>query len=167
MDAQGSKKIIFLLLGITLTSLNAQHIMNATGATATGNGGSVTYSVGQVAIENSSGADGSVARGVQHAYEIFEVSEDPTQYRENYKGIALSVSAKFSPNADMLMLQVPNIGSLKLTFQLFSLQGKVLTSQDITQPQTIIDMSQMAPASYFAKVMQGSVAVKTFKIIKN
>ena len=167
MNAKGSKKVILLLLGLALTTLYAQQTLNATGSTATGTGGSATYSVGQVAYETNTSAEGSVAQGVQHAYEIFEINEGPVQFRDTYKGISISVSAKLSPNADLLLLQIPNLGASKVTFQLFTLQGKLVQSQDITQMQTDIDMSQLHPAAYFAKIMQGSVALKTFKINKN
>jgi hypothetical protein len=83
-----------------------------------------------------------------------------------HKGVTLSVSAKLSPNTDLLLLQIPYLGASKVTFQLFTLQGKLVQSQDITHMQTDIDMSRLSPAPYFAKIMQGSVALKTFKIIK-
>ena len=167
MNAKGSKKVILLLLGLALTTLYAQQTLNATGSTATGTGGSATYSVGQVAYETNTSAEGSVAQGVQHAYEIFEINEGPAQFRDTYKGISISVSAKLSPNTDLLLLQIPNLGASKITFQLFTLQGKLVQSQSITQMQTDIDMSRLSPAPYFAKIMQGQAAIKTFKIIKN
>lgn len=146
MNAKGSKKVILLLLGLALTTLYAQQTLNATGSTATGTGGSATYSVGQVAYETNTSAEGSVAQGVQHAYEIFEINEGPVQFRDTYKGISISVSAKLSPNTDLLLLQIPNLGASKVTFQLFTLQGKLVQSQSITQMQTDIDMSRLSPA---------------------
>ena len=101
MNAKGSKKVILLLLGLALTTLYAQQTLNATGSTATGTGGSATYSVGQVAYETNTSAEGSVAQGVQHAYEIFEINEGPVQFRDIYKGISISVSAKLSPNTGL------------------------------------------------------------------
>jgi hypothetical protein len=160
-------QLAMLLLGLALTTSYAQQATNATGSTAVGTGGSATYSVGQIANETNTSAEGSVAQGVQHAYEIFEVSEGPVQFREIYKGVTLSVSAKLTPNTDLLLLQIPNLGASKVTFQLFTLQGKLVQSHNITQMQTDIDMNSLSPAPYFAKIMQGNVALKTFKIIKN
>ncbi|MGI6479933.1 MAG: T9SS type A sorting domain-containing protein [Salinivirgaceae bacterium] len=47
------------------------------------------------------------------------------------------------------------------------MNGKLLLNEKITGNQTSIVMSNLVPATYFVKVIQGSKEVKTFKIIKN
>ena len=54
-----------LLLGLGLTGLQAQESVNATGGDASGSGGSVSYSVGQITYQTHTGINGSVAEGVQ------------------------------------------------------------------------------------------------------
>jgi len=44
-----------LLLGLGLTGLQAQESVNATGGNASGSGGSVSYSVGQVVTSHTQG----------------------------------------------------------------------------------------------------------------
>jgi hypothetical protein len=160
-------RFTMLLLGIALTTLYAQLSINTAGGSVSGSGGSASYSVGQIAYETNTSAEGSVAQGVQHAYEIFEITEDPVPFYEIRKGITLSVTVKLIPNTDLLLLHIPNLGASQITFQLFTLQGKLVQSHNITQMQTDIDMSRLSPAPYFAKIMQGSATIKTFKIIKN
>ena len=63
-----------LLLGLVLTGLQAQTSVNATGTNASGSGGTVSYSVGQVVYTNNTGTNGSVAQGVQQAFEILVVT---------------------------------------------------------------------------------------------
>ncbi|MGC8754863.1 MAG: hypothetical protein ACP5QJ_07625, partial [Thermosulfidibacteraceae bacterium] len=63
-----------LLLGLGLTGLQAQESVNATGGNASGNGGTVAYSVGQVVYTTNTGTNGSVAQGVQQPFEISVVS---------------------------------------------------------------------------------------------
>ena len=46
------------------------------------------------------------------------------------------------------------------------MNGKLLQSEKITGNQTSIVMSNLVPATYFVKVIQGNKEVKTFKIIK-
>ena len=58
-----------LLLGIGLTA-KAQQANPAAGGDATGSGGSVAYSVGQIVYTTHTGTTGSVAQGVQQPYEI-------------------------------------------------------------------------------------------------
>jgi hypothetical protein len=67
------KKLILsalLLSGLGLTGLQAQEVIPAVGGNASGSGGSVSYSVGQVAYQTHTGTNGSVVEGVQQPYEI-------------------------------------------------------------------------------------------------
>lgn len=151
-----------LLLGLGLTGLQAQESINATGGDASGGGGSVSYSVGQVVYTTNTGTSGSVSEGVQQPYEILVVTAI-----EEAKGINLSVSAYPNPTTDYLTLRIDEFEISNLSFQLFDMNGKLLQNEKITGNQTSIVMSNLVPATYFVKVVQGNKEVKTFKIIKN
>ncbi|MDD4641807.1 MAG: T9SS type A sorting domain-containing protein [Bacteroidales bacterium] len=151
-----------LLLGLGLTGLQAQESVNATGGDALGSGGSASYSVGQVVYTTNTGTNGSVAQGVQQAFEISVVTG-----LEEAKGINLSVSAYPNPTTDYLTLEVKDVELLNLHFQMYDMNGKLLQNEKITGNQTSIVMSNLVPATYFVKVIQGNKEVKTFKIIKN
>jgi len=150
-----------LLLGLGLTGLQAQTSFNATGDNASGNGGSVSYSVGQVVYTTNTGANGSVAQGVQQPYEISQITGI-----EEAKGINLTVSAYPNPTADYLTLTVKDVELSTLHFQLYDMNGKLLQSEKITGNQTSIVMSNLVPATYFVKVIQSNKEVKTFRVIK-
>ena len=151
-----------LLLGLGLSGLQAQESVNATGGNANGSGGSVNYSIGQVVYQTHTGTNGSLAQGVQQAYEISVVTAI-----ERAKGINLSVTAYPNPTTNYLTLEVKDFELSTLSFQLYDFNGKLLQSEKITGSQTSIVMSNLVPASYFVKVIQGNKEVKTFKIIKN
>jgi len=151
-----------LLLGLGLTGLQAQESVNATGGNASGSGGSASYSVGQVVYTTNTGTSGSVAQGVQQAFEISVVTAI-----EEAKGINLSVTAYPNPTTDYLTLRIDEFEISNLSFQLYDMSGKLLQSEKITGNQTSIVMSNLVPANYFVKVIQGNKEVKTFKIIKN
>ena len=151
-----------LLLGLGLTGLQAQTSINATGGDATGGGGSATYSVGQVAYQTHTGTSGTVSEGVQQPFEISVVTG-----LEEAKGINLSVSAYPNPTTDYLTLSIAEFEISNLSYQLYDMSGKLLQNEKITGNQTSIVMSNLVPATYFVKVIQGSKEVKTFKIIKN
>lgn len=150
-----------LLLGLGLTGLQAQTSVNATGGNASGSGGTVAYSVGQVVYTTNTGTNGSVAQGVQKPFEISVVTAI-----EEAKGINLSVSAYPNPTTDNLTLEVKDFKLSTLHFQLYDMSGKLLQSEKITGNQTSIVMSNLVPANYFVKVVQNNKEVKTFKIIK-
>ena len=72
--------IFFLTAGLLWAGIaQAQESANASGGVATGSGGTVAYSIGQVAYTTNTGSNGSVAQGVQHAYEIFTVGIKETE----------------------------------------------------------------------------------------
>ena len=156
------KLSVVLLLGLGLTGLQAQESINATGGNALGSGGSASYSVGQVVYTTNTGTNGSVAQGVQQAFEISVVTG-----LEEAKGINLSVSAYPNPTTDYLTLEVKDVELLNLHFQMYDMNGKLLQNEKITGNQTSIVMSNLVPATYFVKVIQGNKEFKTFKIIKN
>lgn len=150
-----------LLLGFGLTVIQAQESVNATGGNASGSGGSTSYSVGQVAYQTHTGTNGSVAEGVQQAYEISVVTGI-----EEAKGISLSVSAYPNPTTDYLILVVKDFELSDLHFQLYDMNGKLLQNGKITGDQTSIVMSNHLPAHFFVKLIQGNKEIKTFKVIK-
>lgn len=159
------KKLQFttvLLLGIGLAGLHAQEANPATGGNASGSGGSVSYSVGQVMYTTSSETTGSVAHGVQQPYEISVVTAIDIA-----KGITLSLSVYPNPAADFVTLKVENYKTQNLSCQLFDVYGKLIKSKKLEGIETGIDMNNLIPATYFLKVLENSKEFKTFKIIKN
>ncbi len=163
----GLKLSAVLLLGLGLTTLQAQTSTNATGGNASGSGGTVSYSVGQVAYQTHTGTSGSVSEGVQQPYEISAVTG-----LEEAKGINLSVSAYPNPTTDYLTLEIEGEVKTQYIASLYDMNGKLLRSEKITGKQTSIVMSNLVPATYFVKVTvktQGIAyqEVKTFKVIKN
>jgi hypothetical protein len=153
---------VVLLLGLGLTGLQAQESVNASGGNASGGGGSASYSVGQVVYTTNTGTSGSVAQGVQQPYEISVVTAI-----EEAKGINLSVSAYPNPTTDYLTLRIDEFDISNLSYHLYDMKGNLLQNKIITGNQTSIVMSNLLPATYFVKVVQGNKELKTFKIIKN
>ena len=66
-------KTTFLILFIFISLVSiSQESVNASGGNATGSGGSISYTIGQIDYIEASGVGGSVNQGIQQAYEIFE-----------------------------------------------------------------------------------------------
>ena len=151
-----------LLLGLGLTGLQAQESVNATGGNASGGGGSVSYSVGQVVYTTNTGTTGSVAQGVQQPYEISVVTGI-----EEAKAINLSVTAYPNPTTNYLTLRIDEFEISNLSCQLYDMNGKLLQNEKITGNQTSIVMSNLVPSTYFVRVINGNQSIKEFKIIKN
>ena len=151
------------LLGLGLTGLQAQTAVPATGGNASGSGGTVNYSVGQVVYTtNTGGSNGTVAQGVQQPFEISVVTG-----LDEAKGINLAFSAYPNPTTDFLNLKVENYNNTNLSYQLFDISGKLLEIKKITGNETSIVMSNLVLATYFVKVTEENKEIITFKIIKN
>ena len=160
MKTQLIRFCVTSILGLSLTFGYAQESVNASGGNATGSGGIVSYSVGIMAYTSASSADGSVAAGVQHAFEIFSVGIEDEIHD-------FALKAFPNPTAGMLTLEVGNFNNTELQFQLLDLQGKRLQGDQIQSAQTELDCSHLPKGIYFLHLYDGSNSIHTFKIIKN
>ncbi len=121
---------------LLMSGVCAQDSSNSAGGDASGAGGSVAYSVGQVVYTTNTGSNGSVAQGVQHAYEIFSVGIKET-------ALNISLTAFPNPTTENLTLQISDYNNERLSYQLFDVQGKKLSNGQITAPQTQINMNSL------------------------
>jgi len=149
------------MLALGLSGSQAQEGVSATGGSASGSGGTVSYTVGQAVCKTHAGTAGTVAEGVQQPYEVSVVTGI-----EEGEGIHLSVLAYPNPTRDYLQLKVEREALTDPSYQLYDLQGRLLQSERIEGDQATIGMRELVPATYFVKVLQGGRVVKTFKIIK-
>ncbi len=153
--------MILILFGFGLTGLKAQEAIPATGGDASGAGGSVSYTIGQVFYTLDSGTDGSVLKGVQQPYEISVIPGF-----EQVKGIDLLCSVYPNPVAGKLVLKILDFEFKDLYYKLFNLNGKMIATGKIIGDESTIDLSSFAASTYFLKVFQKGKTIKTFKIIK-
>jgi hypothetical protein len=157
------KLFTILVLGLIQTLvIEAQEAIPASGSIASGSGGSVSYTVGQVFFNTVTGINGSVAEGVQQPYEISVVVGI-----EEADGINLICRAYPNPVTDHLILEVEFHDNEKYFFQLYDMLGKLLVSKNVMDIRTTIPMQNLPPATYFLNVTVNQKVVKTFKIIKN
>ena len=155
-------KLTFLLFACCFVRLHAQQVITTAGGNAIGSGGSASYSVGQIVYKTNSGSVGSVAQGVQQPFEISIVS-----VFEEGNGINLLFSSYPNPTANSLTLKVGNYNFENLNYQLYDSNGRMLVESKIYRSETVLSMETLPPGSYFLKVNNGPMEVKTLKIIKN
>ncbi len=154
----------FLLIGIGLfcgATGQAQVSVNSSGGNASGSGGSVAFSIGQVVYTTHSTSSGIISQGVQQAYEIYKL-----EILETEMNILLSVFP--NPTEDHLTLQISNYNNEKLFYQLVDLHGKLLDEAEISADQTQVNTANFSPSTYFLYVVnEENKKVQSFKIIKN
>ena len=142
--------VLFFLLGMFSPKLQAQQGIVASGGNAAGSGGTASFSVGQVAYTYASGSNGSVSQGVQQPFEIFTLGVD------DFPTINLVMVAYPNPVTSLLNLKIENIATEDLEYQLYDIQGKLISNKKITQQETQIDMGNLASAIYFLNILDNS-----------
>ena len=155
-------KLTLLLFAYCFVRLQAQQVITSAGENATGIGGSASYSVGQIVYKTNSGSLGSVSQGVQQPYEISIVS-----VFEEVDRISLVLSSYPNPTTNSLTLKVGNYNFENLNYQLYDSNGRMLVESKIYRSETVLSMETLPAGSYFLKVNNGPMEVKTLKIIKN
>ena len=152
--------IAFCLFGYG-TAIQAQEAVTAAGGDATGSGGSVSYSIGQIDYITNTGTGGTVTQGVQQPYEFFIVGID------DKKDISVELSVYPNPAVSTVNLRIDNQNLENISFQLYDMNEKLILNKKVSGNVTSIQMEKLASATYFLKVLDNKKVVKTFKIIKN
>ena len=157
------KTILVLLVScFCLTIVQGQSTIPSTGGNATGSGGSVSYTVGQITYSTLSGTNGTVAQGVQQPYEISVITAI-----ENVKGINLECTVYPNPTRSIIKLSIESFDFENMRYQIFDINGILIQDKKVESKETEISMDKLFPSTYFLKVINNKVEVKTFKIIKN
>lgn len=153
------KVLLFSLVALGGSSLQAQQSVHTSGGTATGAGGTITYSIGQAFDTYNSGATGSVAEGVQQASEVMlgvELTE-----------INLQLAMYPNPTTNYLNLGFGDYETTNVTYQFFDLQGKEVSKKTKAQTDNTIEMSAFPAGVYLLTITKNERPIKIYKIIKN
>lgn len=155
--------IVFLLslAGATF----AQSAIVPLGGDTQSNSGSVSYTVGQIAVESAANSNGSVTivEGVQQPYEIQTVGID------EYPQIALNAVVYPNPTENLAQLRLNGfeIPADGLRAILYDGNGKQLQSLMVTDDLTAFQIGQYATGTYYLGLRDGKRVLKTFKIVRS
>ena len=88
--------------------------------------------------------------------------------------VSISIAASESvltaypnPTVSYLNLQIANASAKKLIYAIYSLDGKLVVQQKITDNLTTIGTSNLVSGTYILRVANNNAVIKSFKIIKN
>ena len=129
-------------------------------ATAGGEAGTISYTVGQTFVDVATSNTGSITPGVQQAYEITVVEVGVAD-----RLVTLEAAVYPNPVTDRLVLRVDNT-TTALHYSLTDVNGRTITNDNIVDEQNSIEMSNLAQGIYFVRVSDGDTAVRTFKVVK-
>jgi len=154
----------FLLFGLGICGLHAQEALPATGGNASGKGGSVSYTIGQVFYTANTAGNGSVAQGVQQPYEITVATGF-----DDINWIKLECSVYPNPTTNYLTLKIDassEVSIQSLSYQLYNMNAKLIKLGKLESSETQINMVDLVSESYLLDVIKQDKIVKSFKIIK-
>ncbi|MFI1770502.1 T9SS type A sorting domain-containing protein [Thalassobellus citreus] len=139
----------------------AQDVLLASGNTTTDTGGSVSYSVGQIMQQNATNSNGSVVKGIQFNFDASSLTVIDLETN-------LDVSTYPNPTTSILNVQIDNFKPKAMSYKLFDISGKLITSGTIKDKTTKINVNHLEMATYLLKINNThNHTTKTFKIIKN
>ena len=152
--------ILFCIAGIVA----AQSAVVPVGGDAQGNGGSVSYTVGQIAVQTVTNSNGSITivEGVQQPYKIQTVGVDA------YPQIALDAVVYPNPTDNLAQLRLNGfeIPAAGLRAILYDGSGKRLQTIPVTGDLTPFQIGQYATGTYYLEVRDEKRILKTFKLIR-
>lgn len=157
-------KKVFTLFAILacMTATFAQSAIVPVGGDAQSNNGSVSYTVGQIAIQSNGNESFSLAEGVQQPYEIMTVGVD------DYPQIALNAVVYPNPTDNLAQLQLNGleipIGGFHAI--LHDGNGKLLQNINVTDDITTFQIGHYASGTYYLELRDGKRVLKTFKVVR-
>lgn len=158
------KKIISLIcLVLPIVEVFAQSSFVAAGGTAVGNNnGTVSYSVGQSAMQFISNNAINLSEGVQQPYEISTVG------LSDYPSVILQALVYPNPTRFMVTLFISDYENIsdKLIATIYDYNGKLIQNIPITESLINIPMETLSAATYFLKISEDKNILKIFKIVK-
>lgn len=155
--------ITLFLSAVCLAGLSAQQALPATGGEASGSGGTVSYTVGQLNYTTQSTANGILSSGLQQTYEVSVVSG-----MEVEADISLSIGAYPNPTMEQLTIEVEQLElkPQKLHYSLYDLSGRLIQQKEMTGAKTSLQTDKLIPATYILKVSTDKKTLKIFRILK-
>jgi hypothetical protein len=139
--------------------IQAQQLVSTAGDFFQNNSGSLSFSIGELAIETFSTASIILTQGF-HQTNLVAVSI------KEMPGLDYEITVYPNPVQDFVTLKIPKEKLVGKQFKLYDTNGKLLQIKLIEATETEISFSKLAPATYFLKVGEGEKEIKTFKMVK-
>jgi hypothetical protein len=163
------KIIATLVLGIWLTGLQAQTLR-----VKQAEGTETTYSLAEISKLSFSEGNLEIANFENNisTYELstlryLTVSDIPVGLNEQVKFREMNLKVYPNPVNNVLIIQLDDFGKTKSSIEILSVNGKVLSTQNVTGMQTVrLDLGHLERGIYICR-FRNSETTKTAKIVKN
>jgi hypothetical protein len=147
--------VLFSLL-ITL-SVSAQEVVSTQGDSYSNASGNIDFTIGEVVINTGTDGTNDITQGFHQTNWNFLGVED---FAPNYEAIIFP-----NPTEDVLNIRTSTFENV--TYTLYDALGKLVMQNILSVEQTPIQVSQLAPGSYYLTLNNQTQNLKTFKLIKH
>ncbi|MCX6278164.1 MAG: T9SS type A sorting domain-containing protein [Bacteroidetes bacterium] len=151
---------VCMLFLICFGSVAQESILSAND-NAAGTGGTVSYSIGQVAFRSVETGSGIVTQGVQQPYEILFMIGI-----EDEKATSLNCIAYPNPAYEDVRLKIDRLSTGEFSYQLRDVHGKLISEMKIESQETIIPLKELSAGNYLLTLLENHINQTTWKIIK-
>lgn len=149
------KAFIFcILVSLSFISRGQQGIVSA-GGDASGSGGSISYSVGQVVYSNND----FVNEGLQQPFEIFIISVDDSF-------LAVQLNLYPNPTSQELFIEMNNF-SEGITANVYDADGSLIDTIRLRSAKTSIPVRDWAAATYFVRLTDEAGRSAGYSVVKH
>lgn len=151
---------LVLAAGLFAASAMAQQAVTPAGADASGNGGSLSWTLGQVDAAFLQASAGSMAQGVQHPVELLTLAVEE-------KGPAPGLSAWPNPTADAVTLDLGEAFDANTQYQVLDATGRRLAVGPVPASSFAISFRSWPAASYFIRILHPDGTSSLLPVIKH
>jgi hypothetical protein len=145
----------FFSLLFTL-SLSAQEVVSTQGSSYSNASGAIDFTIGEVIINTGTSGSVSLTQGFhQTNWKFLGLTDFESSYM---------VSVFPNPTEEFLTIQTDNFEQVK--YVLFDEQGKIVLQGNLTNPQTQLQVKQLANGIYTLSLSKEKLLLKTMKLVK-
>ncbi|MBK8746967.1 MAG: T9SS type A sorting domain-containing protein [Saprospiraceae bacterium] len=155
------KILLINIIFFNVTFLSAQNAVLTTGGNQTGSSGSISYSIGQLAVQQISNSESTLTPGVQQPFEISEIVAVMERL------LSLDIVIFPNPTSGNIRIDVnDNIHHDKLQANLTSYNQKVISKFKLESTSQEFDLSEQPSGVYILTISNEKHQYRQFKIIK-
>jgi hypothetical protein len=151
-------RLLLFFLAVAISAYTQENTVSS-GGEANGNGGSFSYSIGQVFYSINTGNTGVTSQGVQQAYEIYPVG---------ISELDINMFTLYpNPTTDKIIIKKNNAKTQLYSYLLEDINGSILAKGSLQDIETQIDLSLFASSVYTIQLINAqNLSVINYKIIK-
>lgn len=150
------KNTLGLFSLLTTVTVSAQEVIATQGESYSNASANIDFTIGEVVINTGTDGTNDLTQGFHQTNWNFLGVED---FAPNYEAIIYP-----NPTEDVLNIKTSSFENV--TYTLYDAQGKLVLQDILSEEQTPIQVSQLAPGSYSLMLNSETQKLKTFKLIK-